>query len=25
LMTIIEGEIFFDYAKQSVTAKGGSR
>ena len=25
LMSIIEGEIFFDYAKQSVTAKGGSR
>ncbi len=25
LMTIIEGEIFFDYAQQSVTAKGGSR
>jgi imidazolonepropionase-like amidohydrolase len=25
MMTIIEGEIFFDYAKQSVTAKGGSR
>jgi imidazolonepropionase-like amidohydrolase len=25
LMTIIEGEIFFDYAKQSVTARGGSR
>ena len=25
LMTIVEGEIFFDYAKQSVTAKGGSR
>jgi imidazolonepropionase-like amidohydrolase len=25
LMTIIEGEIFFDYARQSVTAKGGSR
>lgn len=25
LMTIIEGEIFFDYAKQSVTAKGGNR
>jgi imidazolonepropionase-like amidohydrolase len=25
LMTIIEGEIFFDYTEQSVTAKGGSR
>ena len=25
LMTIIEGEIFFDYAQQSITAKGGSR
>ena len=25
LMTIVEGEIFFDYSKQSVTAKGGSR
>jgi imidazolonepropionase-like amidohydrolase len=25
LLTIIEGEIFFDYAKQSVTAKGESR
>jgi imidazolonepropionase-like amidohydrolase len=25
LMTIIEGRIFFDYAKESVTAKGGSR
>jgi imidazolonepropionase-like amidohydrolase len=25
LMTIIEGEIFFDYAKQSVTARGGTR
>jgi imidazolonepropionase-like amidohydrolase len=25
LMTIVEGEIFFDYVKQSVTAKGGSR
>lgn len=25
MMTIIEGEIFFDYAQQSVTAKGGSR
>jgi imidazolonepropionase-like amidohydrolase len=25
LMTIIEGEIFFNYAEQSVTAKGGSR
>jgi imidazolonepropionase-like amidohydrolase len=25
LMTIIEGEIFFDYATESVTAKGGSR
>lgn len=25
LMTIIEGEIFFDYARESVTAKGGSR
>jgi imidazolonepropionase-like amidohydrolase len=25
LMTIVEGEIFFDYAKQSVTARGGSR
>ncbi len=25
LMTIIEGEIFFDYAKESITAKGGSR
>ncbi len=25
LMTIIEGEIFFDYAKESITAKGGGR
>ncbi len=25
LMTIIEGKIFFDYAQQSITAKGGSR
>jgi imidazolonepropionase-like amidohydrolase len=25
LMTIIEGEIFFDYFKESTTAKGGSR
>lgn len=25
LMTIIEGEVFFDYARESVTAKGGSR
>ncbi len=25
IMTIIEGEIFFDYAKESITAKGGSR
>jgi imidazolonepropionase-like amidohydrolase len=25
VMTIIEGEIFFDYVKQSITAKGGSR
>jgi imidazolonepropionase-like amidohydrolase len=25
IMTIIEGEIFFDYAKQSVTAEGGDR
>ena len=25
VMTIIDGEIFFDYAEQSVTAKGGSR
>lgn len=25
LMTIIEGEIFFDYDKESVTANGGSR
>ncbi len=25
LMTIIEGELFFDYAKQSVTAKGEDR
>jgi imidazolonepropionase-like amidohydrolase len=25
LMTIIEGKIFFDYAEQSVTARGGSR
>jgi imidazolonepropionase-like amidohydrolase len=25
LMTIIEGEIFFDYAKESVTAKGGGQ
>jgi imidazolonepropionase-like amidohydrolase len=25
LMTIVEGEIFFDYAKQSITAIGGSR
>jgi len=25
LMTIVEGEIFFDYAKQSVTIGGGSR
>ncbi|MFC2157835.1 amidohydrolase family protein [Acidobacteriota bacterium] len=23
LLTIIEGEIFFDYAKESITAKGG--
>ena len=25
LMTIIEGEVFFDYDRESVTAKGGSR
>lgn len=25
MMTVIEGEVFFDYARQSVTAKGGSR
>jgi len=25
LMTIIEGEIFFDYARESVTASGGDR
>jgi imidazolonepropionase-like amidohydrolase len=25
LMTIIEGEIFFDYSEESVTVKGGSR
>lgn len=25
LVTIIEGEIFFDYAKESMTVKGGSR
>jgi imidazolonepropionase-like amidohydrolase len=25
LMTIIEGEIFFNYDKESITAKGGSR
>jgi imidazolonepropionase-like amidohydrolase len=25
LMTIIEGEIFFDYARESVTAEGGTR
>jgi imidazolonepropionase-like amidohydrolase len=25
LLTIIEGEIFFDYAKHSVTAQGGAR
>jgi imidazolonepropionase-like amidohydrolase len=25
LMTIIEGEIFFDYDKESVTSKGGNR
>jgi imidazolonepropionase-like amidohydrolase len=25
LMTIIDGEVFFDYTQQSVTAKGGSR
>jgi imidazolonepropionase-like amidohydrolase len=24
LMTIIEGELFFDYAKESMTAKGGN-
>lgn len=25
LMTIIEGEIFFDYDKESITSKGGNR
>ncbi|MDH4219400.1 MAG: amidohydrolase family protein [Candidatus Aminicenantes bacterium] len=25
LMTIIEGEIFFDFSKESITVKGGSR
>jgi len=25
LLTIIEGEVFFDYARDSVTAQGGSR
>jgi hypothetical protein len=25
LLTIIEGEVFFDYAKHSITSKGGSR
>ena len=25
LLTIIEGEIFFDYAKESITAKGGGK
>ncbi len=25
MMTIIEGEIFFDYNKESITTKGGSR
>ncbi len=25
LLTIIEGQIFFDYAKESITSHGGSR